>query len=112
MDYSGAYVSPYTQRPGLEQPVLQWTPSIAPSGLAVYRGNKFPNWNGDLFAGALAHKQLRRVDLDDNGEVIGQEILLSTLKARIRDVRVGPDGFIYVTTDDVSGKVLRLEPGP
>lgn len=112
MDYSGAYVSPYKERPGMEQPVLVWTPSIAPSGLAVYRGDKFPGWNGDLFVGALAFKHLRRIDIDERGEVAGQSQLLTELGARIRDVRVSPDGFIYVTTDDAAGRVLRLEPGP
>jgi aldose sugar dehydrogenase len=110
MDYSGAYVSPYTERPGMEQPVVQWTPSIAPSGLAVYRGDKFPAWNGDLFVGALAFKHLRRVDIDDNGQVAGEEQLLTDRNERIRDVRTSPDGYIYVTTDDAAGKVLRLEP--
>lgn len=110
LDYTGALVSPFTEREGMEQPVVQWTPSIAPSGLAVYRGDKFPAWVGDLFVGALAHKHLRRVDLDDNGQVVGQEQLLTKLNERIRDVRVGPDGYIYVTTDAVEGRVLRLEP--
>lgn len=116
-DYTGALVSPFTQRKGMEQPVLQWTPSIAPSGLAVYRGDKFPAWNGDLLVGALAFKQLRRVDLDEQGNVVGQEILLGKLNERIRDVRVGPDGSVYVTTDYAadgapSGRVLRLDPAP
>ena len=110
MDYSGAYVSPYTQRPGLEQPVIYWTPSIAPSGLALYRGDKFPAWNGDLFVGALAFKHLRRVHLDDRGRVLEQEQLLTDLHKRIRDVRAGPDGYLYVCTDDKDGRVLRLEP--
>jgi len=110
MDYSGAYVSPYTERTGMEQPIVQWTPSIAPSGLAIYRGDKFPDWNGDLFVGALAFMHLRRVDIGDNGEVVGEEQLLTERKERIRDVRTSPDGYIYVTTDDTEGKVLRLEP--
>ena len=110
MDYSGAYVSPYTQRPGLEQPVIYWTPSIAPSGLAIYRGDKFPAWRGDLFVGALAFKHLRRVHLDARGEVIGQEELLNDLNRRIRDVRASPDGYLYVCTDEDDGRVLRLEP--
>jgi glucose/arabinose dehydrogenase len=92
MDYSGAYVSPYTERPGLEQPVIYWTPSIAPSGLALYRGDLFPAWDGDLF--------------------VSQEELLNALHARIRDVRVGPDGYLYVCTDETDGRVLRLEPAP
>jgi glucose/arabinose dehydrogenase len=85
----------------------------------VYRGDKFPNWVGDLFVGALAHKHLRRVDLDDSGQVSGQERLLTKLNERIRDVRVGPDGYVYVTTDYAAtaksadaptGRVLRIEP--
>jgi glucose/arabinose dehydrogenase len=112
MDYSGAYVSPYTERSGMAQPILQWTPSIAPSGLTVYRGDKFPAWQGDIFVGSLAFNHLRRVDLDVYGNVVGQEELLNDLKARIRDVRSGPDGYLYVTTDDAAGKVLRIEPAP
>lgn len=110
MDYSGAYVSPYTAKPGLEQPVVQWTPSIAPSGTAIYRGDKFPAWNGDIFVGALAFKHLRRVHMDEQGNAVSQEQLLTELGARIRDVRASPDGYLYVTTDDADGKVLRLEP--
>jgi glucose/arabinose dehydrogenase len=110
MDYSGAYVSPYTQRAGLEQPFIYWTPSIAPSGLAIYRGDKFPAWNGDLFVGALAFKHLRRVHLDTDGNVVSQEQLLNDKQWRIRDVRVSPDGYLYVSTDENDGRVLRLEP--
>jgi glucose/arabinose dehydrogenase len=110
MDYSGAYVSPYTQRPGLEQPVIYWTPSIAPSGLAIYRGDKFPAWRGDLFVGALAFKHLRRVHLDERGNVVDQEQLLNDRHWRIRDVRAAPDGYLYVCTDEDDGRVLRLEP--
>jgi glucose/arabinose dehydrogenase len=110
MDYSGAYVSPYTQRPGLEQPVIYWTPSIAPSGLAIYRGDQFPAWRGDLFVGALAFKHLRRIHLDERGNVVSQEQLLNDLHWRIRDVRVAPDGYLYVCTDETDGRVLKLEP--
>jgi glucose/arabinose dehydrogenase len=110
MDYSGAYVSPYTQRAGLEQPVIYWTPSIAPSGLAMYYGDKFPAWRGDLFVGALAFKHLRHVHLDERGEVVDQEELLNDLNWRIRDVRAPSDGYLYVCTDEDDGRVLRLEP--
>jgi glucose/arabinose dehydrogenase len=110
MDYSGAYVSPYTRRPGLEQPVIYWTPSIAPSGLAMYRGEKFPAWKGDLFAGALSFRHLRRIHLDEHGNVVDQEQLLNDLRWRIRDVRAPPDGYLYVCTDEDDGRVLRLEP--
>jgi aldose sugar dehydrogenase len=112
MDYSGAYVSPYTERPGLEQPVIYWTPSIAPSGLAMYRGDRFPAWRGDLFVGALAFEHLRRVHLDASGNVVDQEELLNDLHWRIRDVRAPPDGYLYVCTDEVDGRVLRLAPPP
>jgi glucose/arabinose dehydrogenase len=115
MDYSGAFVSPFQSRPGLQQPLLQWTPSIAPSGLALYQGDKFPEWQGDLFVGALAFQQLRRVDLDAQGRVVGEDILLTELNQRIRDVRSAPDGYLYVTTDypatgNITGRVLRIEP--
>jgi len=112
MDYSGAFVSPYTRRAGLEQPVIYWTPSIAPSGLAMYHGDKFPAWRGDLFVGALAYKHLRHLHLDEHGEVVLQEELLNSLHSRIRDVRAAPDGYLYVSTDEADGRVLRVEPAP
>ncbi len=96
--------------PGMEQPVVYWDPSIAPSGMAFYDGDKFPNWKGDLFVGALAGAHLRRLRLDGQ-EVVEQEPLLESLGERIRDVRSGPDGFLYIVTDHPSnGRVLRLEP--
>jgi len=112
LDYTGAYVSPFKEFQGMMQPVTQWTPSIAPSGLAIYRGDKFPEWNGDAFVGALAHKHLRRVDLDDQGRAVGEQRLLTKFDKRIRDVRVSPDGYIYVTTDEDAGSVLKIEPAP
>jgi glucose/arabinose dehydrogenase len=110
IDYSGAIISDKTEAPGMEQPVIHWTPSIAPSGMAFYSGDKFPDWHGSLFVGALAGTHLRRLTLD--GEtVLSQEVLLSDLKERIRDVRQGPDGFLYVVTDDAyNGAVMRIEP--
>jgi glucose/arabinose dehydrogenase len=108
-DYSGARISPFTEMDGLEQPLVDWTPSIAPSGLALYTGDLFPKWKGDLFAGALLERTVHRIDLED-GAVIGQEILLEELGERIRDVRDGPDGYIYILTDSPEGRILRLEP--
>jgi aldose sugar dehydrogenase len=115
MDYSGAFVSPYESYRGLEQPLVQWTPSIGPSGLALYQGDQFPEWRGDLFVGARAVQQLRRVDLDEQGRVVGEDVLLTDLNQRIRDVRSAPDGYLYVTTDypasgATTGRVLRLMP--
>ena len=109
IDYSGARISPFTSYGDTVQPIKYWVPSIAPSGLAVYRGNQFPEFDGDLFVGALAGRALHRIDME-NGSVIGEEILLKALRSRIREVRVGPDGFIYLTTDSPSGSVLRLVP--
>jgi glucose/arabinose dehydrogenase len=109
IDYSGAIISDKTAAPGMEQPVVYWDPSIAPSGMAFYDGDRFPEWRGDLFVGALAHTQLRRLELDGN-RVVAQEALLDDLGERIRDVRAGPDGFLYVLTDSRDGSVLRLEP--
>ncbi|MGK2740310.1 PQQ-dependent sugar dehydrogenase [Tepidicaulis sp. LMO-SS28] len=111
VDYSGAQITPYTEYPGMEQPWVEWTPSIAPAGLAVYRGEMFADWEGDLLVAALAEMSLRRVDLE-NGEVQGQEILLEGLGKRLREVKVAPDGSIYILTDEAEGEVLRLTPAP
>lgn len=109
ISYWGMEISDKTSAPGMEDPILQWTPSIAPSGMAFYTGDKFPEWKGDLFVGALAHKHLRRLELDGRN-VTEQEELLTDRGARIRDVRQGPDGYIYILTDESDGALLRLEP--
>lgn len=109
VDYSGAVISDRTAAPGMEQPVVMWKPSIAPSGMTFYTGDAFPAWRGDLFVGALAGTHLRRLDVDGN-RVNGQEVLLENLGERIRDVRAGRDGFLYVLTDAEDGRVLRLRP--
>jgi glucose/arabinose dehydrogenase len=110
VDYSGAIISDKKEAPGMEQPVVQWTPSIAPSGIAFYQGDRIPAWKGDLFVGALALTHLRRIRLSGD-RVTEQEVLLDDLGERIRDVRSGPDGFLYIVTDHPrNGRVLRLEP--
>jgi aldose sugar dehydrogenase len=106
---SGDPIGDGTSAPGMEQPVTYWIPSIAPSGMAFYTGSAFPNWNGDLFVGALAGQHLRRVELDGD-RVVSEEVLLRGLVGRVRDVRVGPDGFIYIVTDEDNGGLYRLEP--
>ena len=108
-DYSGARISPYTEYEGMQQPVTYWVPSIAPAGMALYDGELFPDWRGDLFVAALVERSVRRLDVDD-GRIVGQEILLQELGERIRDVRAGPDGALYVLTDSAAGKVLRVAP--
>ena len=109
-EYSGGPVGDgSTHKEGMEQPLVHWEPSIAPSGMMFYTGNKFPGWQGNLFIGALAGKHLRRLVLD--GEtVVHQEVLLENKVGRIRDVEQGPDGYIWIITDADKGGLYRLEP--
>jgi len=110
-DYSGALISPYTEKEGMEQPLVYWTPSEAPSGMAIYRGDVYPAWDGDLFVSMLAGRHLERIDLED-GKPVAREILLGDLGIRVRDVQVGPDGKIYILSDGKgdNGRVYRLDP--
>jgi glucose/arabinose dehydrogenase len=109
IDYSGRVISDRTAMEGMEQPLLYWDPSIAPSGMAIYTGDAFPNWRGDVFVGALAGQHLRRVRFEGTRPV-EQEQLLTELGMRIRDVRNGPDGFIYLLMDEDDAPMVRLEP--
>src|SRR5262245_39050928 len=110
VDYSGAKIGVGTAKAGMEQPVYYWDPSIAPSGMAFYTGNLFPEWKGNLFVGALRGQALHRLVLDGE-RVVGEEVLLADLGERIRDVRAGPDGAVWLLTDSPQGKVLRVVPG-
>lgn len=105
----GTRIGVGTQRDGLEQPLYQWTPSIAPSGMAFYTGDRFPGWRGNLFVGALKFQMLVRLELD-GARVVREERLLTSREGRIRDVRQGPDGLLYLLTDAPDGKLLRIEP--
>ena len=107
IDYSGAIISPYTTLPGMTLPEHYWVPSIAPSGLAVYQGSMFPEWSGDLLVGALVNREVRRLDVDGK-EVVGEQVLFDEINERIRDVRIGPDGSIYIVTNGSPGKVIRV----
>jgi glucose/arabinose dehydrogenase len=108
-DYSGATIGEGTARAGMEQPVHYWDPSIAPSGMAFYTGDRFPEWRGSLFVGSLKFGFLARLTLEGD-RVVGEERLLQGLGDRVRDVRQGPDGFLYLLTDESDGRILRLEP--
>jgi aldose sugar dehydrogenase len=108
-DYSGARIGIGTARDGLEQPAYYWDPSPAPSGAAFYTGNVFPAWKGNLLVGALAGRALHRLVLDGE-QVVGEEVLLADRGQRIRDVRQGPDGAVWLLTDDPQGEVLRVTP--
>lgn len=109
VDYTGARITPYRSRPGVTAPLLHWTPSIAPAGLAYYDGALFPAWRGSLFLAALKEKSVRRVPLR-GGRPGAQEVLFAGLGERIRDVRAGPDGALYLLTDSAQGRVLRVAP--
>jgi aldose sugar dehydrogenase len=109
IDYSGAKIHASTHKEGMEQPIKYWVPSIAPSGMAFYTGDLFPAWRGNLFVGALAAALLVRLELDGD-KVVTEERLLQQLRERIRDVREGPDGALWLATDSSSGRILRLAP--
>jgi glucose/arabinose dehydrogenase len=105
----GTRIGEGTAKPGMEQPIHYWVPSIAPSGMAFYTGDRFPRWKGSLFVGALRDRMLVRLQLDGD-KVVKEERLLKNVLGRIRDVRAGPDGLIYLLTDDSDGVLARLEP--
>jgi glucose/arabinose dehydrogenase len=109
IDYSGAPIGEGTHKDGMAQPIHYWVPSIAPSGMAVYDGEAFPEWRGDLFVGALRSQLLARLELAGE-QVVAEERLLEGAIGRIRDVEVGPDGFLYLLTDESDGALYRLEP--
>ena len=109
IDYNGARIHEATAKAGMEQPIKYWVPSIAPSGMAFYGGDLFPPWKGSLFVGALAGQMLVRLSLDGD-KVTAEERLLERLGERIRDVRQGPDGALWLLTDNNNGRILRVVP--
>ena len=109
VDYSGAKIGEGTAKPGMEQPVYYWDPVIAPSGMAFYTGDAFPDWKGSILIGSLTPGLLVRLTLKDGG-VAREERYLGDLRERIRDVQQGPDGLIYLVTDSRDGRVLRVRP--
>jgi glucose/arabinose dehydrogenase len=117
-NYDGARVSDLFQREGLEDPELHWTPSIAISGMTFDTGDRFPAWRNNLFVGGLqlgripGTGQLHRVVFNERREEVRREALFVELRQRIRNVEQGPDGLLYVLTDEDDGAVLRLEPTP
>jgi glucose/arabinose dehydrogenase len=109
VDYSGEKIGEGRAKPGMDQPVYYWDPSIAPSGMAFYTGDLFPQWKGNLFIGALKFKDVRRLVMKGD-RIVGEEVLLSNLNDRIRDIRQGPDGALYILTDNAKGRILKLAP--
>lgn len=113
-NYDGTIVGEGFTAPGLEEPVVFWVPAIAISGLSIYNGDAFPAWKGHVFVGAMranTGQHIQRVWFNPKGEPIGREIFLAELKQRIREVKPGPDGFLYALTDETFGAVLKIEPG-
>ena len=108
-EYGGGTIAP-TEAPGMEQPVTYWVPSIAPSGMDFYSGSPFPGWQGDLFVGALRGRHLRRVVLEGTRVVEEELIRLTDSPQRIRDVKQGPDGYLWIIVDDSNAPLYRLEP--
>ncbi len=106
-EYTGGKISKEVSRPNMVDPKLVWTPAIAPSGLLLYRGNIFPNWEGNLFAGGLVSKSIVRIKIEGNKTIVQETIPVGQ---RVRDVRQGKDGFIYILTDEQAGQLIRLEP--
>jgi glucose/arabinose dehydrogenase len=108
VNYSGTSISSLTSMDGVEDPLVVWTPSIAPSGFTFYSGSRFNRWNSSAFLGALAGQHLRRLEFNQ-GKVVAQEVLFQNTLGRIRDVRVGSQGFLYILTDGPNGMLYRLE---
>jgi glucose/arabinose dehydrogenase len=106
---TGTKIGEGTHKPRMAQPLHYWVPSIAPSGMAFYTGDKFTKWRGDLFVGALRDQMLVRLRLEGE-KVVNEERMLKGALGRIRDVRQGPDGYIYLLTDEADGAIARIEP--
>jgi glucose/arabinose dehydrogenase len=117
-DYSGRRISEHPTRVGIESPLVVWVPAIAVAGMAVYTGDKFPAWKGNVFVGGLMEGRipgtghLQRMVFNDKTEEIRRESMLRDFRQRIREVREGPDGFLYLLTDEDDGALLRIEPAP
>jgi glucose/arabinose dehydrogenase len=107
----GTKIGEGTHKAGMAQPLHKWVPSIAPSGMAFYTGERFPRWKGDLFVGALRDAMLVRLRLEGE-KVVREERMLQGALGRIRDVRSAPDGYLYLLNDASDGVLVRLEPAP
>ena len=117
-NYPGSRISEHPTREGIESPLVVWLPAIAAAGMAVYTGNQFPAWKGNVFVGSLRQGgipgtgHLQRIVFNDKMEELRRESILTELRQRIREVRVGPDGLLYLLTDHDDGALLRIEPAP
>lgn len=110
IDYNGDIISEKTHVEGTEQPHYYWLPSIATSGMMIYNGDKFPQWKGDVFIGALRGQHVARLDLEGDRVMHEEKLLKDDIKQRVRAIAEGPDGYIYILTDDPDGRLVRLQP--
>jgi glucose/arabinose dehydrogenase len=109
INYNGSPITDIQSKEGMEQPLNYWVPSIATSGIAIYSGDRFPNWQGDVFVGGLVGQHLARIRFDENRQKVEEEKLLEGI-GRVRDVRSGPDGYIYLLIDAADAPLVRIEP--
>ncbi len=109
IDYDDTIISETPYLAGTEPPIYYWYPSIAPSGMAIYQGREFPDWNGDVFVGGLASQRLHRLERYD-GRVVSEEELLADLDVRLRDIRLDSTGRLFVLTDEEEGRLFRIQP--
>jgi glucose/arabinose dehydrogenase len=111
INYPGTKIgAAIVEKEGLEQPRYYWDPIIAPSGLAFYQGNLFPQWKTSVLIGGLSGQAIYRLELGKDDKVVNEEALLADMNERFRDVRVFPDGAVYVLTDGRAGKLMKLTP--
>ncbi len=108
VNYDGSDIGEGTEKPGMEQPLHYWDPSIAPSGLAIYDGEMFPEWRGDLLVGALKFQLVSRLERDGSGRIGSEERMFEGAFGRVRDVNVAPDGSVWLLTDEDDGAIIRL----
>ena len=109
IDYSGAVISPFTEKNGMEQPLLHWTPSIAPSDMIFYDGNKYPKLKNSFLVTALVSQDVKKVTFAVDGKDV-QESLFSELNSRLRNIEASPNGLIYLLTDGPKGKLIKVLP--
>ena len=109
IDYSGAVISPFTEKEGMEQPLFHWTPSIAPSDMIFYEGNRYPKLKNSFLVTALVSKDVKQVTFSESGKEV-QESLFSELNSRLRNIQASPDGLIYLMTDGPRGKLIKVVP--
>jgi glucose/arabinose dehydrogenase len=109
-EYSGKTISTIESAPGMEPPLINWTPSIAPSGMTWYGNTQFKDWQGDLLLVSLKEQKVRRIDLQ-NGKALSDTEVLTDIRERMRDIRTGPDGSLYILTDEEQGKLLKISMG-